>query len=75
MNVPGSAVACFGGIPAAVMERQGKVLHIFEEEIKEECLTRFVQDFKKGKIFPAMKRIVVKEYPDTAKEALQPPDF
>ncbi len=75
LNVPGSAVACFGGIPAAVMERQGKVLHIFEEEIKEECLTRFVQDFKKGKIFPAMKRIVVKEYPDTAKEAFAAAGF
>jgi len=69
MIVPGSVVACYAGAPVAVMERQGKVFRIFEEKLQEECLKLFSEDFKKGKIFPAMKRIVVKEYPDTAEKA------
>ena len=59
MNIAGNAVACFGGIPVAVMERQGKSLRIFEEKQQEECLKLFVQEYKRGKIFPALKRVVV----------------
>lgn len=70
MNIPGNAVACLGGVPIAVMERQGKVLRIFEEERREECLKIFVEEFGKGKIFTGLKRIVVKEYPAGAGEAL-----
>lgn len=69
MNVPGNAVACHGGLPVAVMERQGNTLRVFEEEQLEECLQMFVQEYKKGRIFPNLKRIVVKKYPDGAKEA------
>ncbi len=71
--VPGTAVACMGGSPVAVMERQGKVLRILDDELQgkklEACLTLFMEEFKRGGIFPAVKRIVVKEYPDTAAEA------
>lgn len=70
MNVPGTAVACYGGMPAAVMERQGNTLRVFEEELLAECLGVFVQDYKGGRIFPGLKRIVVKNYPDNAGEAL-----
>ena len=70
MNIPGNAVACCGGMPVAVMERQGNILRVFEEERLEECLQMFVQEYKKGKIFPNLKRIVVKKYPDSAGEAL-----
>jgi len=68
MNISGNAVACFAGVPVAVMERQGKILRIFEEGMQRECLKLFAEDFRKGRIFPAMKRIVVKEYPNTAGE-------
>ena len=70
MNVPGNAVACYGGMPVAVMERQGNTLRVFEEEHLEACLQLFVQEYKKGRIFPKLKRIVVKTYPDLAKDAL-----
>ncbi|MDE7183090.1 MAG: DEAD/DEAH box helicase, partial [Lachnospiraceae bacterium] len=70
LNVPGSAVACYEGIPAAVMERQGNTLRVFEEEQMEACLADFSACYKKGKLFPALKRVVVKNYPDFAKEAL-----
>ncbi|MDE5697923.1 MAG: DEAD/DEAH box helicase [Lachnospiraceae bacterium] len=70
MNIPGNAVACHGGMPIAVMERQGNTLRVFEEEHLEECLLMFAQAYRKGKIFPNLKRIVVKNYPDCAGEAL-----
>jgi len=69
MNVPGNAVACYGGLPVAVLERQGNTLRVFEEQYLEECLQIFVQDYKKGRIFSKQKRIVVKNYPDYAKDA------
>lgn len=70
LNVAGNVVACFGGIPIAVFERQGKTLRVFEEDLQEECLKLFVEEYRRQKLFPAMKRIVIKEYPEEAKEAL-----
>ncbi|MCI8918845.1 MAG: DEAD/DEAH box helicase [Eubacterium sp.] len=70
LNVPGSAAAFFGGRPAAVMERQGKTLRVFEEGMLAECLQNFAQEYKRGKLYPSLKRIVVREYPDHAAQAL-----
>lgn len=70
MNVPGNAVACYGGLPVAVMERQGNTLRVFEEALTEECLQTFAQEYKKGRIFPRLKRILVKNYPESAKDVL-----
>lgn len=70
LNVPGTAVACCGGIPAAVLERQGATLRVFEKELAEAYLADFSLCYKKGKLFPSRKRIVVKNYPDFAGEAL-----
>lgn len=70
MNVPGSAVAYYAGLPVAVMERQGKILRVFEKGMQGECLKLFVEEFRKGKIFPTVKRIVVKEYPDETEKDL-----
>lgn len=71
LNVPGTVIACNGGVPAAVFERQGKVLRVFEEKMQKQMFLLFVEEYKREKIFPALKRIVVKEYPETAKEALE----
>lgn len=57
------------------MERQGKVLQIWQEELQEECLRLFAEKFKQGGIFAGSKRIVVKEYPDAASEALRQAGF
>lgn len=75
INVPGTAVACYGGLPIAVMERQGKVLRIWQEELQEECLRLFAEKFRQGSIFAGMKRIVVKDYPDAAAQALRQAGF
>ncbi len=75
LNVPGSVVACYGGMPIAVMERQGNTLRMLdekadEEKLLEECLTIFAENYRKAKLYPDNKRIVVKKYPDFAKDAL-----
>ena len=70
MNVPGNAVACHGGMPVAVLERQGNILRVFEETLINECLETFAQEYKKGRIFPRLKRVLVRKYPEQAREAL-----
>ncbi|MDE7322578.1 MAG: DEAD/DEAH box helicase [Lachnospiraceae bacterium] len=75
MNVPGSIVACYGGTPIVVMERQGNTVRILDESLEneklmEECLRIFVEDYRKAKLYPDTKRIVVKNYPDFVKAAL-----
>ncbi len=77
--VPGTAVACIGGNPVMVMERQGKKLRILEPDLSAEavaeCVLFFAADFKRGGLLPAVKRIVVKEYPDAAGTALEQAGF
>ncbi len=75
LHVPGTAVACYGGLPAAVLERQGKVLRIFDEELAETCMREFADEFQRGKIFCERKRIVIKEYPKTADDILAKAGF
>lgn len=75
LNVPGTVVAFRGGLPAAVFERQGKVYRAFESHGQEEILTLFAEEFKRGKLFAGRKRIVMKEYPAEAAEALKNSGF
>lgn len=75
MRVPGTAAACLGGRVAAVMERQGKLLRLFEKEAADACMEGFVREFHRGRIFAGMKRVVVKEYPGEAKEAMERAGF
>ncbi|MDE6674371.1 MAG: DEAD/DEAH box helicase, partial [Acetatifactor sp.] len=80
VNVPGTAVAFRDGLPAAVFERQGKVLRCFDtgegqEDGLREILRLFEEEFQRGRIFPSKKRIVVKEYPAQAADALAESGF
>ena len=68
MNIPGTAAALRQGRAAAVMERQGKVLRIFEEEGMEAVLSEFVRCFQRKLLFPDQKRLILKEYPEHAGE-------
>ena len=98
--MPGTAVAFKNGLPAAVFERQGKVLRLPETEklqggeaqggevqdavsgdsipaegilqgdVMYEALALFAEEFRRGRIFPGRKRILVKEYPACAAQAL-----
>jgi len=69
-SVPGTAVALKQGIPAVVFERKGHTLRIFDEAAFPDALAAFVEAYSKGHIFSALKRVTVKDYPATAKEAL-----
>lgn len=75
VNVQGSAVALQGGRPTALFERQGRTLRLFEEQAAGETLSLFSEEFRRGRIFPGKKRIVVKEYPREAAGALEQSGF
>lgn len=70
MNVAGTAVALRAGVPVAVLERQGRNLRIFEPESAAEALQVFIQDYSRRRIFSTQNRMVIKDYPKEAAEAL-----
>lgn len=69
MNIPGTLVAMKAGIPIALLERQGKVLRVFDDTALTEALAIFSKEYAKRKLFPQVNRILVKEYPKEAAEA------
>jgi ATP-dependent Lhr-like helicase len=75
INVAGTEVALMEGRPVALFERQGSVLRVFDEESLESAFSGLVKAFKADKIFSGRNRLVVKEYPACAKEALEQAGF
>lgn len=85
LNVPGTAVALVTGRPAAVMERQGKVLRLPDESRQtkqrqgeagwDSIMAEFVRMFREKLIFPEKRRLMIKEYPVTAEAALKKSGF
>ncbi|MDW2796760.1 DEAD/DEAH box helicase [Clostridium boliviensis] len=71
LNVQGTAVALVSGNPAAVFERQGRLLRIFDMDCAGEVLAEFVREFTAHRIFPSRNRIVIKEYPKEAESILR----
>jgi len=69
-SVPGTAVALKQGVPVAVFERKGHTLRVFDEDALAEALVAFADAFGKKNIFSTSNRISVKQYPDTAVQAL-----
>ncbi|MCL2697956.1 MAG: DEAD/DEAH box helicase [Oscillospiraceae bacterium] len=68
--VSGTAVALKAGVPVALLEKQGQILRIFEPEHTVKVIMAFAEDFKKGFIFPHLKRLIIKQYPKEAGSAL-----
>ncbi|MDL2301620.1 DEAD/DEAH box helicase [Lachnospiraceae bacterium OttesenSCG-928-D06] len=75
INVPGTMVALFHGDVVAVMERQGKVLRVFDYQSFEEVMKAFVQGFQNKSIWPKQKRLIIKEYEKEGSEALKKAGF
>lgn len=75
LAVPGTAVALNTGRLAEVMERQGKILRVYEPDCLEEVLTEFVRDYRQNALFAEQRRITVKEYPREAGETLRRAGF
>lgn len=73
--VPGTVIAFENGLPAALFERQGKTLRVFETGSLKEILRLFVEDFQKGRIYAGKKRIVVTDYPEEAAAVLSESGF
>lgn len=75
INVVGTVIAFYGGLPVMVFEKQGKTLRVFDASMLDEALQLFADEFKRGKIFVGKKRIVVKEYPVEAMKAFESSGF
>lgn len=75
MNIPGTAVALKAGVPTVLFERQGKVLRVFDYSGLNEVIGSFAGEFTKRRLFSAANRIVVKEYPKEAADALSKAGF
>jgi len=73
--VSGTVVALKSGVPVALLEKQGQVLRVFDDEFIEEAVNAFAEDFKKGLIFPNLKRLIIKQYPKEAEAALKSAGF
>ncbi len=74
-NVQGTAAAFHNGRPAALFERQGKTLRVFETEGLDDVIGLFAEDYRKGKIYAGRKRIVVADYPAGVEETLSKSGF
>lgn len=75
-RVPGTAVALSGGLPIMVFERQGRVLRLLSQTGEERAaLEAFVREFHSKRIYPEVKRLIVKEYPDRLSEDLKSVGF
>lgn len=82
INLPGTAVALWGGLPVAALERQGKILRIFKDGINEETdldwellFRSLVKDYQEKRLFEEKKRLIIKEFPEEAEELLKKAGF
>ncbi|HKL79194.1 MAG TPA: DEAD/DEAH box helicase, partial [Mobilitalea sp.] len=75
INVPGTMVALRAGLPVAVFERQGKVLRVFDDTFLSEALRIFAEDYAKRRLYSLLNRLIVKEYPKEAADALTSAGF
>lgn len=75
INVAGTVAALYAGAPVAVFERQGRQLQVFDYIALNDVLRIFVHDYNIGRLYPSHKRLIVKEYPLEAAEALKAAGF
>ncbi|KAI4453301.1 atp-dependent helicase lhr-related-related [Holotrichia oblita] len=75
INSSGSVVALNAGVPLAVFERQGQTLRIFDDNGIEEALKIFAKEYSQRRVFPTVKRLVLKQYPPEASGMLEEAGF
>lgn len=68
-----TAVVLYDGRPAAVFERSGEVLRVFEQA--QGALCAFAAAYRAGRVFPDKRRICCKKYPPETGEALRKAGF
>ena len=80
-RVGGTAVALRGGRAALAVEQSGRIIRCLktEEEADSaflaETMARFAQAYKKKQVFPALKRLTVKQYPPALAAAMEAAGF
>ena len=75
LRVPGAAVALMDGAVVAVSEKQGETLRVFDDPAAPEALRALADAFRRGAIFPALPRLLIKKYPPTAAAHLEAAGF
>ena len=75
LRVPGTAVALMDGAVVAVSEKQGETLRVFDDPAAPEALRALADAFRRGTIFPALPRLLIKKYPPTAVPHLEAAGF
>ncbi len=75
LRVPGAAVALMDGAVVAVSEKQGETLRVFDDPAAPEALRALADAFRRGAIFPALSRLLIKKYPPTAAPHLEAAGF
>ena len=75
LRVPGAAVALMDGAVVAVSEKQGETLRVFDDPAAPEALRALADAFRRGTIFPALPRLLIKKYPPTAAAHLEAAGF
>lgn len=59
----------------AIFEKSGKTLRVFDFIAIKEALHVFVMDYQRGRIYPTLKRIILKEYPMEVRGYLEQEGF
>ncbi len=75
ISIPGTAVALKAGVPIALLERQGKILRVFDYNSLTEVMKNFVKAYTCRRIFSNLTRVVIKQYPREATDALTQAGF
>ena len=75
LRVPGAAVALMDGAVVAVSEKQGETLRVFDNPAAPEALRALADAFRRGTVYPALPRLLIKKYPPTAAPHLEAAGF
>ena len=75
LRVPGTAVALMDGAVVAVAEKLGETLRVFDEAATPEALRALADAFRRGTVFPALPRLLIRKYPPTAAPHLESAGF
>ncbi len=65
-----TAVVLYAGMPIAVFEKSGEAMSIFDRENAQKAVSAFADAFKNGYVFPHLKKITVKSFDPSYKDAL-----
>jgi len=74
-RLPSTAVVLASGLPAAVFEKHGETLRVFDEALSHKAVSCFLDAWKADRIFPHLRKITVKQYPASAASVLEEAGF